>query len=207
MSMPPSQDGPRRASRRTGRRPGEPGTRQDILLAARRVFAQRGYSAATMRGIAHEAKVDAALLHHFFGSKSGLFSAAIRAAVEPAQLLPTVLAPGVDGLAPRLLRMFLGLWTAPESRDWMLAVLRSAVAHPEAAQLLREFLLTDILTPVAEAVGAPNVRARVILLSSHLVGLAMLRFVIRIEPVASVGEEDLIRALAPTLQYFLEGEL
>lgn len=207
MSTPATQDGPRRGNRRTGRRPGEPDTRQDILVAARRVFAQRGYSAATMRAIAHEAKVDAALVHHFFGSKNGVFSAAIRATVEPAELLPPVLVPGIDGLGQRLLRMFLGLWSAPESKDWMLAVLRSAVAHPEAAQLLREFMLEEVLTPIAEAVGVPNARTRVILVAGQLVGLAMLRFVIRVEPVAGADEEELIQALAPTLQHYLQGEI
>ena len=61
---------------RTGRRPGTPDTRDAILAVARRRFATRGYDATSLRGIAAEAKVDPALLIHYFGTKEGLFVAA-----------------------------------------------------------------------------------------------------------------------------------
>lgn len=207
MAVIPSADDLPRANRRTGRRPGGTGTRQDILVAARRIFAERGYSGATMRAIAHEAKVDAALVHHFFGSKDGVFNAAVQATVDPAELLPPVIEPGIDGLGPRLLRMFLWLWSAPETRDSMLAVMRSAVAHPEAARLLREFMLENVLAPIAGEIDKPDADLRMTMVSSHLVGLAMLRFVIKVEPIASTDEDELVRVLGPVLQHYLQGDI
>lgn len=207
MAATPSVAGSPRGNRRTGRRPGDTGTRQDILVAARRIFAERGYAGATMRAIAHEAKVDAALVHHFFGSKDGIFHAAIQATVDPAQLLPPVIGPGIDGLGSRLARMFLWLWSAPATRDSMLALMRSAVAHQEAARLLREFMLDNVLSPIAQAIGKPDADIRMIMVSSHLVGLAMLRFVIEVEPIASVDEDELVRVLGPVLQHYLQDNL
>ena len=65
-------------ARRTGRRPGNPDTREAILTAAREAFAERGYDAASIRAIATRAGVDPALVHHYFGAKEQLFLAAMR---------------------------------------------------------------------------------------------------------------------------------
>src|SRR3989454_7591592 len=101
---------------RTGRRPGSGGTREKILAAARSHFAKVGYEAGTVRGIAAEAGVDPALVLHYFESKQGVFRAAVHFPVDPAQFLPRLLAPGLDGLGERLVHFFLDTWDSPAGR-------------------------------------------------------------------------------------------
>ncbi len=192
---------------RTGRRPGSSDSRAEILAAARHAFAQRGYGGATVRAIAGEARVDPALVHHFFGTKQGLFAAAIQFPVDPAAVLPALLAPGVAGLGERLVRFFLAIWETGQESSPFLALIRGAVSHEESAALLREFITREVLGRVAAAVDAPEPELRATLVGSQLVGLAMARYVIRIEPLASAGADTVVAAVAPTIQRYLAGSL
>ena len=190
---------------RTGRRPGESDTRGAILAAARRAFAERGYDGATIRSIASEANVDPALVHHYFGTKHELFVAAMELPVNPAVVIPALLAPGLDGLGERVTRLFLSVWESPADRSPMLALIRGAVTHEQSAALLREFITREMLGRVAAAVDRPNPELRATLVSSQFVGLAMARYVIRLEPLASADVETVVAAVAPTIQrYFAD---
>ncbi len=192
---------------RSGRRPGESDTRAAILTAARHAFAERGYDGATVRAIAREARVDPALVHHFFGTKDDLFAAAIQFPVNPAAVLPGLLAPGVDGLGERLLRFFLSVWEGPGGPSPFLALIRGAVSHEESAALLREFITREVLGRVAAAVNQEQPELRATLAGSQFVGLAMVRYVIRLEPLASADPEAVVAAVAPTIQRYLTGPL
>lgn len=188
---------------RTGRRPGEPDTRTSILAAARRAFAQAGYDGASIRGIASAAGVDPALIHHYFDTKHGLFAAAVQFPVDPSAVLPVLLAPGVDGLGERLVRFFLSLWDDADDASPFIALIRGAVSHEESAGLLREFITREVLGRVAAAVDQPQPDLRAALVGSQMVGLAMARYVIRIEPLASADAETIVAAIAPTVQRYL----
>jgi len=118
---------------RTGRRPGESGTQQAILDAARAAFTETGYDGATMRGIARAAGVDPALVHHYFGTKEDLFVAAMQLPFDPAVIIPALLAPGIDGLGERILRLFLSIWDSPERVSPFIALLRGAMTHETSA--------------------------------------------------------------------------
>ena len=96
-----------------GRRPGGPDTRGQILAAARKSFADKGFGGTTIRAVAAEAGVDPALVHHYFGSKDDLFLAALEIPVDPRALVPAVFEAGVDGGGERLLRLFLSVWDDP----------------------------------------------------------------------------------------------
>lgn len=193
--------------KRTGRRPGVSGSRQDIIDAARSKFAERGYEGATIRSIAMDAGVDAALIHHFFETKEGVFAAAMQDAFHPGELLPDVLEPGIDGLGERLVRMFLDLWDTQPTRDALLAIIRSAVSHPDAARLLRGFVSTELIGRVAHALDRPEPDLRAALVGSQLVGLALMRYIVGVEPVASLDKEQLVRIVAPTVQHYLADDL
>ena len=146
-------------TRRPGRRPGNPGTREAVLAAARAAFAERGFDGATIRGIAAAAGVDPALVHHYFGSKDKLFLAAVEAPADPADLLPEVLAGGRDDLGDNVVRLLLRVWDGP-MRPAGLALVRSAVGNEWTAKLLREFLVTQVLRRVVGTLDLPPAEAR-----------------------------------------------
>lgn len=190
-------------SNRMGRRPGGSGTRTDILDAARKLFAERGYAGATIRAIAQEAGVDGALIHHFFASKEGVFAAAIEDTFAPAEMLPPVLDAGVEGMGERLVRTFLKKWEEPTTDQQLLAVLRSAVSNEEAAELLRNFLTQELLGRIVKSLHTDDSELRATLIGAQLVGVAFLRYVLAYDPIAHVETEALVAMLSPTIQRYL----
>ncbi|MCW2601592.1 MAG: transcriptional regulator BetI [Frankiales bacterium] len=192
---------------RVGRRPGDSGTRQAILSAAKEAFGTQGYGATSLRAVARTAGVDPALVTHFFGSKDGLFTAALELPLDPGTLVPALLAEGVDGLGERIVRTFLGVWDGTPGQGPMLAMLRSAVSHEDSATMLRGLLQRLILRPLAAGAGAGDPDLRAALLATQVVGLAVIRYVLRLEPVASATADELAPLVGPTLQRYLTGPL
>ncbi|MGH8869103.1 MAG: TetR family transcriptional regulator [Actinomycetes bacterium] len=188
-----------------GRRPGHEDTRGTILEAARRSFAEHGYDGSTVRGIARDADVDPALVHHYFGGKEQVFVAAMALPFEPSVVVPQILGDGPDGVGERFVRFFLGVWGDPESRDPFLGLLRSATTNEEAATMMREFVSRALLGRVADALDLPDAALRVEASASHLIGLALLRYVIKVEPLASASEEEVVALVAPTIQRYMTG--
>ncbi|RFU84717.1 TetR/AcrR family transcriptional regulator [Streptomyces triticagri] len=194
---------PESTTRRPGRRPGPARSREDILRAAQSVFAARGYEGSTVREIARRADVDAALVHYFFGSKRGVFAAAVSDALRPAELAPAVLHGDPDGLAERMLRRFLTRWESPEQRRPMLAIIRSAVSNEVAAAQLSEFITDEVLGLLVGSVPADHAPVRATMVGSQLIGLIMVRYIVKVEPLASVDTETLVRLTAPAIQRYL----
>jgi AcrR family transcriptional regulator len=193
---------------RTGRRPGNSGTREAILDAARRAFAERGYQQATIREVAGIAGVDPALVHHYFGTKQDLFVAAVEIPVNPFEaFVELVSEDGLDTLGERLLGLFLSVWDQSDQHSPLLALIRSAVSEERAAAMLREFITEEILGRIARELGTPDARLRTNLVASQLVGLIMARYVIRIEPLASTPAAVLVAAIGPTLQRYITGDI
>ncbi|MGW2178594.1 TetR/AcrR family transcriptional regulator [Streptomyces sp. NPDC001732] len=197
-------DDPKRRGR-PSRTPGSggPDARTRILDAARTEFAERGYDRTSIRGVARAAGVDSALVHHYFGTKDEVFAAAVELSFEPALVVPAVLGEGTEGLGERLARYFLSVWENPASRAPLLAVVRSALTHETAAKVLRGFVLRRLLERVAEALDVPDATFRAELAASHMIGIVMLRYVIRAEPLASAPSEKIVEMVAPTLQRYL----
>ncbi|MEV7090808.1 TetR family transcriptional regulator [Streptomyces sp. NPDC093085] len=181
-----------------------PSARQQILDAAREEFAARGYDKTSVRGIAKAAGVDPALVHHYFGTKDEVFESAIEITFEPALPIPgKVLAAGPDKIGEQLARNFFGIWENPATRTPLLAVVRSALTHDAAAAVLRSFVLRRLLGQVAERLDVPDPKLRAELAASQMVGIALLRYVIKAEPLASADIEEIIGLVAPTLQRYL----
>ena len=172
------------------------------------MFAERGFDGATIRAIAADAGVDPALVHHYFGSKDKLFLAAVEAPADPDALLPEVLAADRDLLGAAVVRMALHVWDGP-ARHGGLALLRSAVGSEWTAKLLREFLVSKVLRRVVATLGFdPDERAaRASLVASQLIGMVMVRYVLRLEPMASASPESVVAALGPTVQRYLTGDV
>ncbi|PRH75902.1 TetR family transcriptional regulator, partial [Streptomyces solincola] len=197
-------DAPRRRGR-PARKAAEDGpvARERILAAARAEFAAAGYDRTSVRGIAKAAGVDPALVHHYFGSKDDVFAAAIEVGFEPALAVSAVVGAGPEGVGERLARFFLGLWEDPAARGPLLAVIRSAMTNEAAATVLRGFVLRRLLERVAAELDVPDPRFRAELAASHMVGIAMLRYVIQVEPLASADPERIVALVAPALQRYL----
>jgi AcrR family transcriptional regulator len=192
---------------RTGRRPGVSGTREAILDAARRAFAEHGYQHATIRMVADLAGVDPALVHHYFRYKQDLFVAAVQLPVNPVEQLTAVLAQDPDQAGERMVEVFLSIWDHAADQSPLLALVRSAVGDDRAAALLREFITEEVLGPVAHRLGGPDARLRATLIGSQIIGLAMARYIVRVEPLASAPPAQLVAAIGPTLQRYLTGEI
>ncbi|MGX9891472.1 TetR/AcrR family transcriptional regulator [Streptomyces sp. NPDC002276] len=181
-------------------------TRDRILAAAREEFSERGYEKTSVRGIAKAAGVDPALVHHYFGTKEQVFEAAIEVAFAPAANAPDAVAEGpLDGVGERLTRFIFGVWENPATRKPLLAVVRSAVNNEAAAAVFRRLVLSQVLSRVAAQLDLPDAELRAELAAAQLVGTAMLRYVIKVEPLASADPEQIIARIAPVVQGHLTG--
>src|ERR1700754_2299105 len=176
----------RQGMTKTGRRPGETGTRAAILEAATSQFGAHGFDAATIRSIASEAGVGPALVMHFFGSKTDLFVAAIDWPFDPAEEVPRVVGDDPAGAGRRLVELFISTWDADEKRNTIVALLRAAMNQDAAARQLREFLEQEILDPLLAALGSDQAELRANLVASQLLGLGIVRHVLGFEPFASL---------------------
>jgi AcrR family transcriptional regulator len=185
---------------RTGRRPGSSGSREEILAAARSRFATDGYDGATIRGIAASAGVDPGLVRHYFGSKEHLFVESMAFPIDPSVMVPQLVGPGLDGLGERLTRFFLETWDLPDAP--FVALLRSVTTNEAAAEMLRQFLAREVVGRVAASLELDRPRLRATLAASHLVGLAFVRYVVKLEPVASSDAESLVAEVGPTIQRY-----
>jgi len=186
-----------------GRRAGPTRTRTAILDAARASFAARGYDAVSLRGVARRAGVDPALVHHFFGTKSALFAAAMELPVDPGSFVATLAAGDPATLGERIVRALVELWDGAGAFAGMLGLIRGAVSHPDAARLLREFVSSEILGPLAASAAPDHPQRRAALASSQIIGLAMARRIVAIEPLAGADAAWLAAAVGPAVQRYL----
>ena len=201
-------EAPDPTARRRGRRPRTESadTRDRILTVAREEFSERGYEKTSVRGIAKAAGVDSALVHHYFGTKEQVFEAAIEVAFAPALNAPEALAEGpLDGVGERLTRFIFGIWENPTTRTPLLAIVRSAVNNEAAAAVFRRLVASQLLRRVAAQLDRPDAGLRAELAAAQLVGCAMLRYVIKVEPLVSADVEQIIARVAPVVQGHLTG--
>ncbi len=183
-----------------GRRPGSPDTRTQILRVARRRFLEDGYTRVTLRSIASEAAVDVALISYFFGSKHGLLIATLELAADPATLLAAALEGPPQQLGHRIVHTLVTTWDDPERGASLRMMVRAAVADDEIARLLREMVTRELLGRVAERVGGEATDGRIGAVATSLVGLIVGRYVLFLEPVASMPVDELTRRVGPMLQ-------
>ena len=190
-----------------GRRPGGVDTRAAIVTAAREEFAAQGYDATSLRAIARTAGVDPALVHHYFGGKSGLFVEVMSIPVDLASLVDGIVSAPRDQVGEQMVRTFLRVWDAPEGRLRFQALMRSAVSHEEAARMLREFLVREVFGRVTAAFAAEDgpdgVELRAALAAGQMVGMAILRYVLEFPAVVDAEQAEIVEQLAPVLQRYL----
>ncbi len=187
-----------------GRRRAGGDTRADILSAARSLFAGSGYAATTLRAVAHKAGVDPALILHHFGSKEALFRSAMHVPIDPAAIAAIIGDGDRGALGEQLCAYFLALWEDEATREPLAAMLRSALTHEAAAESLRAFVTEALVgRRLARLLDKPDAALRATLMGSQLVGLAIARYLVRIEPLASADAATVAAWVAPTLERYL----
>ncbi|MFC7489963.1 MULTISPECIES: TetR family transcriptional regulator [unclassified Knoellia] len=195
-----------------GRRPGGEDTRAAIIGAARSEFAQRGYDGTSLRGVAREAGVDPKLVHHYFDGKTELFAEVMAFPANPAVLVEQIAAAPRAQLGETLARAFLTAWDSPEGRERFAAMFAAAAAHEEHARMVREFVGREVLHRVVETMqprdgtapqSGESLELRVALGAAQLVGMGMLRYVVKVPAVADATVEEVVAILGPTLQHHL----
>lgn len=188
---------------RTGRRPGTPDTRDATMAVARRRFATRGYDATSLRGIATEAKVDPALVIHYFGTKKALFVAVTGLPAGLSDLFGNLAELSVHDCVQALVHTYLQLVDGDKSRNAILALVRSAVSNDRAATMLREFLTAELLPVIARLTSHPDAQLRASLVTAQLIGIATQRHVIRVEPLARASEDEIVALVTPAIEQYL----
>jgi AcrR family transcriptional regulator len=176
-----------------------------VLEAARAASSRRGYVNTTVKGVAAAAGVAPDVVRRYYANREALFAAAMRLPVDPATSVAQLLAPGIDGLGERLVRVTLRMLDDPETREQLAAMVRDGAGASKATASLREFLESAVVDRVASALRVPDARMRVTLATSYLVGVAVSRYVLRIEPLASATEDEIVLLVAPAVQAALTG--
>jgi AcrR family transcriptional regulator len=193
--------------RRPGRPAGTSDTRDRILASARELFARNGIDRTSIRAVAAGAGVDAALVHHYFGTKQELFAAAIKLPIDPMTVLVPMRETPVEELGYKLPSILLPLWDS-ELGAGLIATLRSLISGSEvslARSFLQEVISVEVGSRVDNPPGSGKVRTQFV--ASQLMGVVMARYIVQIEPFASLPAEQIAQTIAPTLQRYLTGDL
>lgn len=191
------------AARRRGRPRGRSDARARIVAAAVDEFAEHGYDATTMRGIAARAGVDAALVHHYFGTKADLFTETVGAPVRPDRALPEILAGDRAELGARIVRYLLEAFEQPEARKRGVTLLRTAIGNKAATPLLAGFLSRELLGRITDALGTPDAELRASLAASQIAGMLVTRYVLKLPGIATASVDELVQRIGPTIQRYL----
>jgi AcrR family transcriptional regulator len=183
-----------------------------VLNAARAAFASRGYAVTTVKSVAAAAGVAPAVVKSLYANKERLFTAAMRLPFDPADAVPELLAPGLEGMGERLVRLTLALVSDDAVRRDLVRVLRSDAAAGAAidgsavdqVRAMTEFMSASVLDRVVAALGVPDARLRGSVISSYLMGIVMSRYVVKMEPLASASDDEIVAMVAPAIQALLD---
>jgi AcrR family transcriptional regulator len=193
--------------KRPGRPPGQSDARDRILAGARELFARNGFDKTSIRAIAAAAGVDAALVHHYFGTKQQLFAAAIHIPIDPMQVIGPMRETPVDELGLKLPSLLLPLWDS-ELGSGFIATLRSMLAGSDVSLVrtfLQEIISVEVGMRVDDPPGSGRIRAQFV--ASQLVGIVMARYILELEPFKSLPVQQIAETIAPNLQRYLTGDL
>jgi AcrR family transcriptional regulator len=186
-----------------GRRPGNADTRGEIVEAAKRVFASNGYDGTSLRGVAREAGVDPALVHHYFDGKASLFVAAMALPFDPRQVKEH--AAGTEHSGARTIEGFLTMWDRAEGTGSSFASCLSAMAaSTNVADAMREFINDRVWSVLRRTEGETEtlMRRRTAMVSSQLMGLAFARYILRVPPMSTASPKQIGRWVGPTLDRY-----
>jgi AcrR family transcriptional regulator len=179
-------------------------SKQRILQTARALFREHGYGGTTVRAVAAEAGVDPAMVFYFFGTKQGLFGAAVEMSAQVPPAIESIFTDGLDGIGERVVRTLLENLDKSD-RTPLVMLTRSAPTHDRSEALLREFIDREITGRLAAMLGTPDAAMRASMVNVQILGLAVARYIVRIEPIASATVDELVARFGPVVQHCLTG--
>lgn len=182
---------------------GKDDVREAVLDAAKVAFRSRGYMRTTMKGVAAAAGVAPEVVTNYYNSKDKLFDAVLRLPFDPVGSIPAIVAPGVDGLGERLVRVTLDTFKDPDAREDLMQLARAGVSSGRAVAGIRSMIEEGIVDRLAGVIGVPDARLRANLITSYLLGIAAGRYIVRMEPLASMSDDEVVRLVSPTIQAWL----
>ena len=195
-----------KTTKRRGRRQGEPVSRDAVLSAAKQRFATEGYEKTTLRVIAQDAHVDPSMVLYLFGSKEELFRESLRLIIDPEVLVAALTGAAGDDphIGTRMVRTYLRIWETPDTAASMRAMLQSATSNSDAQDAFRGFMQSYVLTAVSGTLGGgETARLRAMLAATNLVGTAILRYVMRVPPLATLPADDVVKLIGPSVTRYL----
>lgn len=177
-----------------------------IKSTARQVFAAKGYASTTMKSVAAVAGVAPTVVKSLYANKEDLFVAAMRLPFEPSKAIPDLIAPGIDGLGDRLVEFMLRLMADEQARGDIaeLAATGSQFASAGQTSALIEFFQDNVIDTIVAALGIPDARLRGALITAELGGIAAMRYIVKVEPLASLAEHEIVRLIGPRVQELLD---
>jgi len=178
-----------------------------IVAASRDEFAEHGWAGTTIRAVARAADVDPALVYHYFGSKEGLLDAATNPPQKWLDNVAKVWTTPIEQLGTAILKLMLASWADDEIGPTLRAILQTAAHEPATHEKLRRVVEGSLMGVSQLGDDERDRLVRSGLISSQLMGFALMRYVWRIEPIASMTEEEAIAAITPNLQHYVNGDL
>jgi AcrR family transcriptional regulator len=178
-----------------------------IVTAARDEFAQNGWAGTTIRAVARAADVDPALVYHYFGSKEGLLDAATTPPQKWLENVAKTWTTPIEDLGRALLKTMMAAWADEEVGPTLRAILLTAAHEPSTREKLRRVVEGSLMGVSQLGADDDDRLIRSGLISSQIMGLALMRYVWKVEPVASMTEDEVLAAVAPNLQRYIEGDL
>jgi AcrR family transcriptional regulator len=179
-------------------------TREALLSVAREIIEKRGYLGLSMRTVSAAAGVTPDVARRYYQNRDALFAAAMKLPANPSSAIPTLVGPGIEGMGESLVRFMLDTLRDPEARAEIVSLARSGANAGHAMAGMQDFLERSVVDRIAVLIGVPDARMRAALISSYLIGIAMTRYGVRLEPLASASEEEVIRMVAPVVQDLLD---
>jgi AcrR family transcriptional regulator len=178
--------------------------REQLLSVARELIRQKGYVGISMRTAAAAAGLPPHVAKRYYHNRDELFAAAMRLPNHPTSAIPALLAPGIEGMGERLVRYTLDTLGDPQAREELLSLVRSGASAGHALQGLQDYIETGLVDRIVSKLGVPDARMRSALITSYLVGLALTRYGLRLEPLASANKEDVVKMVGPVIQDLLD---
>lgn len=173
--------------------------RADILAAAHKIFVRYHYQEATVRKIAAEAEVDPGLINYYFGTKQRLFREAMALPADPARIIHDILSQQSADLGRHLSKLALEAWEQAATAGTLSALFSALVTDEETQRIFRNYFVTEIVPVIKEFAGRDGALIAQVV-GAYGAGLILLRYVVKMEPIASIKREDLMEILQPVLR-------